>query len=206
MLDELDKLHIQRRVTVDTDNQQARLNKNDINKPLPNNNAKNSSKVFIIKHKRGNSIEMRKTSFSSTQASEISKDILFSSPSKPSTAEENIPVESIRTTPEHIPVETITEERKSECSSFSSNKPGIIENVNDNNGGESSIYTMKFEESGEKKGELSSEIELLGSKEIKKKPEKSNTILKKEGLASFDVKLGEIIGEGKYREYLLVMY
>jgi len=188
-LDELDKLQVQRRVTADSDNQ-TRLNKNDT-KPLPNNLAKNASKAFIIKHKRGNSIEMRKVSFSSTQSTEISKDVLFSSPSKPSTAEENVQVQPIQTQ-----VEVITEERKSECSSLSSNKPGIIDGKFDkSNAGESSIYTMKFEESSEKKGELSSELE-VGSREIKRKPQKSNTILKKEGLTSFDVKLGEIIGEG----------
>ena len=162
--------------------------------------AKTLAKTFIIKHKRGNSGETRKFSVSSTQSTEVGMNTT-SSPSKPSTAEDNV---ETKAQIDNSPVEIISEERKSECSSLSSNKAGFTDlNKIDMRSGESFHYTMRFEGSTERRGEGSSDFEVVAPRaEVRRRTEKSNTVIKKEGQVDFDVLLGEILGEGMDRNRL----
>jgi len=187
-LEDLDRLSIPRRITIDTDSTfQQKSDKPEV-KSSQLQPAKNSVKTFIIKHKRGNSGEMRKVSVSSTVSTEVGMNTL-SSPSKPSTAEDMVPAKALI---ENSPVEIINEERKSECSSLSSNQAGFTDlNKIDVRSGESFHYTMRF-------GEGSSDIEVVAPREVRRRTEKSNTVIKKEGQVDFDVLLGEILGEGAY--------
>jgi len=132
---------------------------------------------------------------SSTQSTEVGMNTT-SSPSKPSTAEDSV---QTKAQIENSPVEIISEERKSECSSLSSNKAGFTDlNKIDMRSGESFHYTMRFEGSAERRGEGSSDFEIVAPRaEVRRRTEKSNTVIKKEeGQVGFDVLLGEILGEG----------
>jgi len=192
-LEDLDRLSLPRRITIDTESTfQQKSDKPEV-KSSQLQPVKTSIKAFIIKHKRGNSGEMRKVSVSSTQSTEVGMNTL-SSPSKPSTAEDNV---QAKASVENSPVEIISEERKSECSSLSSNKAGFTDlNKIDMRSGESFHYTMRFDGSTERRGEGSSDIEFVAPKEVRRRTEKSNTVIKKEGQVDFDVLLGEILGEG----------
>ena len=162
-------------------------------KPL-DNSAKNNSRPFIIKHKKGNSNEVQKSPFlkaKSLDAADEQTEIQLDEDNKPSQPNLN------------LLHDTITEERKSEISSYTSNKTLPKEE----------IVSVEISDKPIKKEDLSLEKPIEDSYDFSVNSwmenrsslkDRSNTILKKDEQIAFDVRLGEILGEG--RIIILHMY
>lgn len=187
-LEDLSKLEVQRRATVEThDNIQRKFEKPDF-KPLHSNPAKNSTKAFIIKHKKNDSGEKRKASWSVSQPLETMKETTNLLHLKPSINDDIQAKRVANYTPE-----TISEEKKSDVSSLTSSKTLRKDETTSIKNDETQIFVISFEEN---KAGTSSEFELSRPIENKQRRDKNNIILKKDTQISFDVTLGEVLGEG----------
>lgn len=189
-LEDLSKLEIQRRATLEANELiQRKLERPDL-KPPQANPAKNSTKAFIIKHKKNDSGEKRKASWSVSQPLETMKETTNLLHLKPSINDNMLEKRMANYTPE-----TISEEKKSDVSSLTSNqtvrKDETISTKND----ETQLYIISFDDTKGGTG-TSTEFELPRPIEHKQRRDKNNIILKKDVQISFDVTLGEVLGEG----------
>ena len=185
--DNLDSIMVCRRVTIEKNRRPLhRYDKTQL-KPLNDSSAKNNSKPFIIKHKKGNSNEIQKSPFlkaKSLDAADEQIEMTLNEDNKPSAPNLN------------LLHDTITEERKSDISSYTSNQTLPKEEIVSVENSDKPIKKegSSLEKPIEDSYDFSADSWMENRSSLK---DRSNTILKKDEQIAFDVRLGEILGEGK---------